>query len=1583
MIQTGLLCFSLQNNSKITSKNSNKASISSSFNLFDLSFNVFELLKKDFTISTNNGSYKFNSNMLKDTSVEICNSLIANPENYEYHLNLDDPKNIMSKIEQLYQGKRISIVHNELLFIQKMIEILKINSFPSIFRSSRVQTDKNYLNLSQAIYHVEINELSLVKFMQYNFGQTNNNLFIISIEDKQYQCNIYGIRSSKKINELIIQNPSLQLYNYNIIDEFSDFQVICDLFNFNKINITSNNMYSIKKFADDLQIECIIEKVDNFINSYENAVQVIDDKQFIVDEFDQIFELLYNRNNKTIDSVKDSIIRSKWIKSEEEVQELASCFNQVINNCGLLHQQFLYDLIISLDLESEKFTHLKLLIPSIVTCLLTFFSSSKLNCGFIYKMHKHGYISKDVILNEFDKLMKCSPDDNKYLNDLQNCCLWFLPEIIDYFQPSELHKSDLFHFLNDPQIESFLNNYFPDKLNEYKKMRDFGQIDFDIEQALIHDDVDSLQKAVCMYDITKKTAHFSIFDEFIKNEEISLINFAAAYGSIHCFKYLLLNNSEIDKFSLYYAVSGGNYEIIRTIDQYYTQENFEIDFYNDATRKKNLNGYLDPIVPAIYKHQNDLFDWILQEKYINKGETGIRLSKLLPVISMNGNAHSLIELINNGLDLNAVIDVLFCKSIGLASFGGFYKYIQLFYSFIEKPKFLAKKNIENSVILGNLSIFKFIIQKDQRYTQNFNDTLFIAIDKNHFNIIKFIVENYFKDDIKLTSKGLYKCLQLAMKFNSDVFRYLINNFDFNRIIVKYYLIDDDFIALLINGCLVGNLENVKFLTKLIIDKFPNANFMSPFIAAIENKFVDICKFFIEQKVPLDLITFSKELINLKSIDEKIFYLLIKDADQEKKDILFGNLMYKAIELHNKNIVEFLLTQDIRYDDILFKAVNSGDIEIVKIILKYNDKPSFINKVKSNGTVLHLATNNNDLEMVKFLLTVPGINPNLVDSNKNTPLTITIFRLKIDIMNAFLDYYGDNIQSQMWQINRALFVITDDPGILKDKDKFNENKNIYDRNNVNTIINASSIIKNLLKIKNLDLNCTGNYNTLLTYACQYNDFELVKMLVESNTIDVNSYALIDGCTPLLVAIIMNNVQISEYLIELPQTNINMQNYYGETALTLAVSNDMRTIIHAIIDSEKFDPVESELDRAFYISEGFNALQLIKVKGLDVNYRKPVEIQQPIPPNDHSSNNSYLFDTSLTYAVKKENVSKIQMIVNHSSFNAYKSHIKQALFLAAEKDQIEIFRTLLPFVDNDVNISFQTNKSLLIHSVENRSEKIIDEIIHHESFDPLKSDLLTAFVSTFNYIKEENQEGTSLYDSMVSIFNYDNDHSKLIDFKKLLPNGKSYFTSISYNYSDISQVADFFLQNGCDPDAPDQNGIYPLEYAITLNSVAFVRLLIGTGQIDLNRKLTSVILEFVTHTGKVKGPNKNIITKNSVRNNLTYLHLAAKKRDPTIFNYLLSLNVIDINSVDDRDETLLFFAIKYYKPSIIQKLFLLDDLDYKHQNKRGMDAIKYAQHLISLNSERNIQMDQNTEMKLETKGDYLTEILSILNLFEALK
>ena len=87
------------------------------------------------------------------------------------------------------------------------------------------------------------------------------------------------------------------------------------------------------------------------------------------------------------------------------------------------------------------------------------------------------------------------------------------------------------------------------------------------------------------------------------------------------------------------------------------------------------------------KHQNDIFDWIFESKYINKGITGNDLFDIVSLAVQNGNAHVLIQCIDKGFDIKSMPFKKISKLIEQSASYGFYRLTQLFINLIDEEEF--------------------------------------------------------------------------------------------------------------------------------------------------------------------------------------------------------------------------------------------------------------------------------------------------------------------------------------------------------------------------------------------------------------------------------------------------------------------------------------------------------------------------------------------------------------------------------------------------------------------------------------------------------------------------------------------------------------------------------------------------------------------------------------------------------------------------------------------------------------------------------------------------------------------------------
>lgn len=128
-----------------------------------------------------------------------------------------------------------------------------------------------------------------------------------------------------------------------------------------------------------------------------------------------------------------------------------------------------------------------------------------------------------------------------------------------------LHSSRIKYFLDIQSDSDFLNDFY-----SFRKMISNDNVE-ELKQAFISPDFDINQIQILN---AWKLVEIPLYNF----ERMTLIEYAALYGSIACFRFLYINNAElnrkVEKYDGYYesyminmAVAGGNVEIIQILEQ--------------------------------------------------------------------------------------------------------------------------------------------------------------------------------------------------------------------------------------------------------------------------------------------------------------------------------------------------------------------------------------------------------------------------------------------------------------------------------------------------------------------------------------------------------------------------------------------------------------------------------------------------------------------------------------------------------------------------------------------------------------------------------------------------------------------------------------------------------------------------------------------------------------------------------------------------------------------------------------------------------------------------------------------------------
>ncbi len=226
-----------------------------------------------------------------------------------------------------------------------------------------------------------------------------------------------------------------------------------------------------------------------------------------------------------------------------------------------------------------------------------------------------------------------------------------------------------------------------------------------------------------------------------------------------------------------------------------------------------------------------------------------------------------------------------------------------------------------------------------------------------------------------------------------------------------------------------------------------------------------------------------------------------------------------------------------------EAINSGAFINFRKNLFY-----IAELVPTNPTPLIAACKNGNRDIVELLLE-KGADINKRDNfTGKTPLLAALhgskqnrFELAMYLIDNGADIYAS--QKTTSPFEEALIVLTTD--------------------DESTIAEGFDLFRYLMK-QNVNMNiCTGNEN-VLTFAAHYNNYNVVKYLIENNYYDIDSFDS-SGETALIVATKNNRIQIVELLLKLG-ANKTIKDSEGKIALDYAICNDYYEII-SLLETNK--------------------------------------------------------------------------------------------------------------------------------------------------------------------------------------------------------------------------------------------------------------------------------------------------------------------------------------------------------------------------------------------------------------------------------
>ncbi|XP_074103508.1 putative ankyrin repeat protein YahD [Cotesia typhae] len=263
-------------------------------------------------------------------------------------------------------------------------------------------------------------------------------------------------------------------------------------------------------------------------------------------------------------------------------------------------------------------------------------------------------------------------------------------------------------------------------------------------------------------------------------------------------------------------------------------------------------------------------------------------------------------------------------------------------------------------------------------------------------------------------------------------------------------------------------------------------------------------------------------------------------------------------------------------DVSKILIPDESINIVNLLSVCLSEGIDINSIKdaSGNTLLHIAVESMNIEIVRFLLKCNNVNTEIFNYFYEFPMDIAIKNGYLDIVKIFLvegiDVNLSRNGKESFLYSAVKFRHLD---IVETLCSFGAN--IDDRcsfgveEGFTPFMLASKLgdqaIVSFLKNKGADINAKSvNKTTALYHAVEKNHIDMVKLLLEwsANTAVINESAIERKFTPLHVSCKNGNQKIVKLLLE-NKTEINAQAWYNKTPLHLAIQYQHLDVVQFLL------------------------------------------------------------------------------------------------------------------------------------------------------------------------------------------------------------------------------------------------------------------------------------------------------------------------------------------------------------------------------------------------------------------------------------
>jgi ankyrin repeat protein len=532
----------------------------------------------------------------------------------------------------------------------------------------------------------------------------------------------------------------------------------------------------------------------------------------------------------------------------------------------------------------------------------------------------------------------------------------------------------------------------------------------------------------------------------------------------------------------------------------------------------------------------------------------------------------------------------------------------------------------------------------------------------------------------------------------------------------------------------GNIELARFLLGYQLGRNSDISLGRVFVAAIRGGQLEFAGFVKSLDVPLhfgDLFPAISSAIVIGNLAG--LRLIFEGLTPTEQGNCAGRAIPISIEYLQNEITSYLISFNPHSSNCLLAAVKSKSIEVVTKLLEIDHSPEFVNQISSEGTALCAAAAIGHLEILKLLLSIPGINADLYNEFHETPLIIACRFKHFEIVKSLIDFYGDRLHRESAQLNNALlwaFRSTEratpeyfDTYNLRSPDLDQiplDPRILVNHGQLDTALTdlAFEVFPFFMRLPNIDINYYAKGETILIIAARTRNYQLMKQILEVPNCDPNLYDR-GGNTAIIHSASEGHLDCLKLLMCCPRTDINHRNFQTVSAFVVAAVRGFKDILRCLLSDPKFDSLKSNVGMALaFVASVADLRDIVAILiAIDFDINARVRLWR--------FSNFRIWKgkgfTPLVAAVLQRCQPLIAQIIAHPRFDAARSCATQAIFASVKLADVQLFQLLLPLVGNDVNIRSSKNEGLLVFACLRGSVGIVREIVGAPTFDPLRNDM----------------------------------------------------------------------------------------------------------------------------------------------------------------------------------------------------------------------------------------------------------------------